>query len=102
MMSQTVSVSTALSRMRPLAVAVVATAATVATAVARRQKASGRSGTRGDSRVAAEHGNAGTVLRTTERDHVLANVRGHELSVVAAAVGEYVLNQVVSKLISSD
>lgn len=65
-------------------------------------QASGWAGTSGRRGVATEHGDAGAVLGAAERDHVLADVRGDQLAMVAAAVGEDVLNEVVSELIASD
>ena len=45
-------------------------------------KASWRTGTSGESRVGAEHGDTRAVLGATKGDHVLADVRGDELALV--------------------
>lgn len=57
---------------------------------------------RGDSRVAAQHSDARAVLGAPERYHVLADVAANDLAVLCAAVRQDVLNEVVSKLVSSD
>lgn len=64
----------------------------------------GRGGARtsGESRVAAQHGNARAVLRATEGDHVLADVSSHDLPTLRVGVGEDVLNEVIAELISSN
>jgi mannose/fructose/N-acetylgalactosamine-specific phosphotransferase system component IIC len=53
-------------------------------------------------RVAAEHGHARSILRATEGDHVLANMRRNQLAVMVTAVGQDILNQVVPKLVASN
>jgi hypothetical protein len=88
---------------RGLAEPVVAAAAlNIVSAVAVDLHAGRRAGTGSQGRVSAEHGNTRSVLGASERDHVLADVGCNELAVVAAAVGEDVLDEVVSELISSD
>lgn len=52
--------------------------------------------------VAAEHGNTRTVLGTAEGNHVLADVGSDEFTVLRAAVGEDVLDQVIAELIPSN
>lgn len=61
-----------------------------------------RSGARGKNGVAAEHRDTRAVLRTAEGYHVLANVAAHKIAEVRVAVGQDVLDQVVSKLITSN
>lgn len=56
----------------------------------------------GHSRVAAQHSNARAVLGTPERHHVLANVAADDLTVVRVAVGEDILDEVVSELVASN
>ena len=65
-----------------------------------RQHTSWRSRARSKSRVATEHGNAGAVLGTTKRDHVLPNMAADKLAMMRAAVGQDVLNEIVAKLIT--
>ena len=52
--------------------------------------------------VAAQHSNARAVLGTPERHHVLADVAADDLTVVRVAVGEDVLDEVVSELVASN
>lgn len=83
--------------------AVVGTAAlSTVGAVAVDLHASGRAGTSSQGRVAAEHGDAGSVLGATKRHHVLANVGGDDLTVMGARVGEDVLDEVVAELVTSN
>jgi hypothetical protein len=70
--------------------------------VVARNHAGGRSGSGGKSRVAAKHGDAGAVLGTTKRDHVLADMAAHNLAMLGATVGQDVLDEVVSELIPSN
>lgn len=67
-----------------------------------RGHACGRAGARGHSRVAAQHGNTRAVLGTPKRHHVLADVAADDLTVVRIAVGEDVLDEVVSELVASN
>lgn len=56
----------------------------------------------GESRVAAKHGYSRTILGSTQGNHMLANVGGNDLAAWRISVGEDVLNEVVSELITSD
>ena len=76
--------------------------ASIAAIVAVHWKASWWTWARGDSRVAAEHGNARSVLGATKRDHVLANVCGDDLTTLWIAMCEDVLNEIVTELIARD
>lgn len=70
--------------------------------VAAHGDASRRTRTSGDGRVAAQHGNARAVLGAAKRDHVLADVSSDNLTTLRVGVGEDVLDQVVTKLVTSD
>ena len=59
-----------------------------------------RSRTSNRGRVAAKHGNPGSKLGATQRDHMLANVDGDLLSLVMVGVHQDPLNQVVAVLIA--
>lgn len=52
--------------------------------------------------VATQHSDARAVLGTAKRDHVLADVAAHNVAVLRAAVGQDVLDEVVSKLVPSN
>lgn len=70
--------------------------------VVARDHASGWSRACSNSWVAAQHGDARAIFRTAERDHVLANMASDDLTVLYAAVGQDVLDEVISKLIASN
>ena len=55
-----------------------------------------------DSWVGAEHTNARAKLGPTERDHVLADVAGNDLSVLWVGVRQDVLDQVVTVLVAGN
>lgn len=59
-----------------------------------------RSRTCSESRVAAKHRDAGTILGASERDHMLPNVASNRLAVVSARTGQDVLDKIVAKLIT--
>ena len=65
-------------------------------------EANRRSGAGSKGWVAAEHGNARAILRTAKRYHVLAHMGGDKLAVMGAAVGQNVLDKVVSELITGN
>jgi hypothetical protein len=67
-----------------------------------RHHARWRTRTRRESGVATEHGDAGSVLGATERNHVLANVAADDLTVLGTAIGQDVLHEVVSELVAGD
>ena len=67
-----------------------------------RGHACGWAGTGGHSWVAAQHSNARAVLGTPKRHHVLADVAADDLTVVRVAIGEDVLDEVISELVASD
>lgn len=54
------------------------------------------------SRVATVHRDTGSVLRAAERYHVLTNMRGYELLMMTATVGQDILDEVVAELIASN
>ena len=70
--------------------------------VVARDEATRGTGAGRKSRVAAEHGDARTILGATKGDHMLADVGSNNLAMVRSAVGEDVLDQVISELITSD
>ena len=53
-----------------------------------------------DRRVGAEHANTRAELRSTKRDHVLANVLSDNLTMLRVGVRENVLDEVVAVLIT--
>ena len=61
-----------------------------------RSRASSKSG------VAAKHGNARAILGAAKGDHVLADVAADNLAVLSAAVGQNVLDKIVSELITGN
>jgi hypothetical protein len=61
-----------------------------------------RSRTRSKSRVAAKHCNTRAVLGSAKRDHVLADMAADNLTVLGAAVGQDVLDEIVSELIAGN
>jgi hypothetical protein len=67
-----------------------------------RKHASRRSGACSKSGIATEHRDAGAVLGPAERDHVLADVAANNVSVLSATVGQDILDEIVSKLVTSD
>lgn len=67
-----------------------------------RNHARGRTGAGSKSRVAAEHCDARSVLGAPEGHHVLADVAANDLAMLSAAVGQNVLNKIVSKLVTRD
>lgn len=71
-------------------------------AIVTRDHTGRRSGACRKNGVAAEHCDAGTVFGTTKRDHVLANMAANELAEVGAAVGQDILDEIVSELIASN
>ena len=70
--------------------------------VVARDHASWRAWACSNSWIAAQHGNTRAILGTAERDHVLADVASDNLTVLHACIGQDVLDEVVSKLISSN
>ena len=58
--------------------------------------------TSSQSRVAAKHSDAGAILGASEGNHVLADVARNKLAMVRIAMGQDVLDQVVTKLISGN
>lgn len=73
-----------------------------ASIAASHRHASWRSRARGVGWVAAQHGDTAAVLGATEGDHVLADVGSHNLTTLRIAVGEDVLDEVVTELISGN
>jgi hypothetical protein len=67
-----------------------------------RKHAGGRSRTCRKSGIATKHRNAGAVLGAAERDHVLADVATNNVSMLRAAVGQNILDEIVSELVTSD
>ena len=63
-------------------------------------RANTRTRTSLNSRIGAEHANPRAKLRSTERDHVLANVLSNDLTVLRIGVRENVLNEIVAVLIT--
>jgi hypothetical protein len=55
-----------------------------------------------NGRVGAKHTNSGSKLRTTKRNHVLADVASDKLAMLRVRVSQDVLNQVVAILITSN
>jgi hypothetical protein len=55
-----------------------------------------------NGRVSAEHANSRAELRSTKRNHVLANVASNKLAMLRVGMGKDVLNQVISILITSN
>ena len=51
-------------------------------------------------RIGAEHGNAGAILGTTERYHVLPDMSSHNFSMLSSGVGEDPLNEIVTELVT--
>jgi len=70
--------------------------------VVARDHARGRSGAGSKSGVAAEHRNARSILGTTEGDHVLADMVADDITVLGAAVGQDVLDEIVPELVTGD
>jgi hypothetical protein len=58
--------------------------------------------TSGNSRIGAKHSDTRTKLRSSKRNHMLADVSGNDLSMLRICMGEYVLNQVVAILITGN
>lgn len=67
-----------------------------------RNHAGRRSRASGESRVAAKHGDTGAVLGATKRDHVLADVAADNVAMLAAAVRENELDEIVSELVAGN
>jgi len=55
-----------------------------------------------DSRVGAEHANSRAKLGSTERDHVLADVRSNSLTMLWIGVRQDVLDEIIAVLIAGD
>ena len=55
-----------------------------------------------DSRVGAKHADTRAKLRSTKRNHVLANVLGDNLTMLRVGVREDVLDEVVAVLVAGD
>lgn len=70
--------------------------------VVARNHAGRRSWTSSKSGVAAEHRNTGAVFGTTKRHHVLADVTANEFAVMRTAVGQDMLDEIISKLITGN
>lgn len=83
-------------------VPVIDVVANIAAAAAARRHAGRRARTSSGSRVAAENGDSGSILRATQRDHVLADMRSNKLSTLRIGMSEDVLNEVVAELITGN
>ena len=64
--------------------------------------AHGRSGPSGAGWVGAKHADSGSKFGATQRDHVLSNMSSDNVPMLRAGVGQDVLNQVVSVLVTGD
>jgi hypothetical protein len=74
----------------------------VVVVVVARNHARRRSRAGSKSRVAAKHCNARAVLGSTKRNHVLADVAADNLTVLGTAVGQDVLDEIVSELVTGN
>jgi hypothetical protein len=70
--------------------------------VVARDHARGRSRAGSKSRVAAEHRDARSILGAAEGDHVLANMATDDVAMLRATIGQNVLDEIVSELVTSD
>jgi hypothetical protein len=70
--------------------------------VVARNHARRRSRAGSKSRVAAKHCNARAVLGSTKRNHVLADVAADNLTMLGTAVGQDVLDEIVSELVTGN
>jgi hypothetical protein len=61
-----------------------------------------RARTRGEGRVAAQHGNTRAILGATKGDHVLANVGSDNLATLHIGVRKDVLDEIVAELVASN
>jgi hypothetical protein len=74
----------------------------VVVVVVARNHARRRSRAGSKSRVTAKHCNARAVLGSTKRNHVLADVAADNLTVLGTAVGQDVLDEIVSELVTGN
>jgi hypothetical protein len=74
----------------------------VVVVVVARNHARRRSRAGSKSRVTAKHCNARAVLGSTKRNHVLADVAADNLTVLGTAIGQDVLDEIVSELVTGN
>jgi hypothetical protein len=56
----------------------------------------------GECRVAAKHRDTRSVLGTTKRDHMLADVAADDLTMLSATVGQNILDEIISELVAGN
>ena len=61
-----------------------------------------RSGPSGAGWVGTKHADSGSELGATQRDHVLSNMSSNDVAMLGAGVGQDVLNQIVTVLVTGD